>query len=178
MNKLKNQIQEEYGKLTYTYTAYHKMADKNIFLNSLIKIIQISLTAISSTGFLATIISQIVALSWIGGAAAVLSLFLNIYTKDFKLLDDAKIYKNAADELWLLRQKYISLLIDFDDLNIEEIRNARDNLQFETDTINKKYPGTTRYGYKKAQKALKKQEEQYFSEEELDKLLPKELRSK
>ena len=177
MEKLKNEIKEDYGKITYTYTAYHKMKDKNIKINNIIKISQILLTVISATGFLATIIANKIALSWIGGITAVISLFLNIYTKDFKLLDDANTYKDAADELWILRQKYISLLIDFDYLKREEIVSIRDNLLMETDVINKKYPGTTKYGYKKARKALKFNEEQYFSDEELDKMLPQSLRN-
>lgn len=176
MGKLKNQIKEEYGRVTYTYTAYHKMSDRNIKLNSSIKIIQIILTAVSATGFLATIITDRILLSWIGGGAVVLSLFLNIYTKDFRLLDEAQTYRNAANELWLIRQKYISLLCDFDSLTDSEIRKIRDALQENVDDINKKYPGTSSYGYKKAKKALEKQEEQFFSDEELSQMLPKELR--
>lgn len=178
MEKIINQIREEYGKLTYTYTAYFKMHDRNITISKWIKITQIALTAVSATGFLATVITNIIALSWAGGVTAVLSLFINIYTKDFRLLDDAKTYKDAADELWLIRQEYISLLTECTSMKIDDVIARRDALQLKTDSVNKRYPGTNSYGYKKARKALKENDEQFFSDAELDKMLPEELRTK
>jgi len=176
MNKLRKQIEEAFGRVVYTYTAYFKMRDKNLFINKFIKIIQIVLTSLSASGFLALIITNKIALGWIAAITSFVSLFINIYVKDFKLLEDAEVYKKAADELWLVREKYISLLVDIEYLSEKEIMNRRDLLQIEVDSLNKRYPGTSPYGYRKAQKALKSQEEQHFSEKELDLLLPKELR--
>ena len=50
--KLYSQIQEEYGKLVYTYTCHFKMADRLSKRNFWIKWGQIGLSAISTGGFL------------------------------------------------------------------------------------------------------------------------------
>ena len=50
--KLYSQIQEEYGKLVYTYTCHFKMADRLSKRNFGIKWGQIGLSAISTGGFL------------------------------------------------------------------------------------------------------------------------------
>lgn len=80
-NQLKKQIKDAYGKVTYTYTAHHKLADRLENKNRRVKNIQIALTAFSSCGFFASIITNKNALAWLSGTFSVLSLFLNIYTK-------------------------------------------------------------------------------------------------
>ncbi len=174
--KLKSQIKDAYGKVLYTYTAHHKFATRLIKQKNTIKVAQITLTAISTVGFLATIITNQVLLSWLGGITAALSLGLNLYTKDFNLQQDIQKHKDAADDLWDVREKYISLLTDFDILNEDNIREQRDKLQDMVSKINRKYPGTDGKSYAAAQNALQNQEEQTFREGEVDELLPDGLR--
>lgn len=175
--KLKSQLKNAYGKVLYTYTAHHKYVARLIVKKNTIKIVQITLTAISTVGFLATIITNQILLSWIGGITAVLSLGLNLYTKDFNMQKDIQNHKNAADELWDVRESYISLLVDFDILNEEEIRKQRDKLQEVVSKVNRRYPGTDRRSYADAQNALQNDEEQTFNEGEVEELLPAELRN-
>lgn len=174
--KLKSQIKEAYGKVLYTYTAHHKFAARLIKRKNTIKVVQIILTAVSTVGFLATIITNQVLLSWLGGTTAALSLGLNLYTKDFNLQEDIQKHKDAADDLWDVRETYISLITDFDILNEDNIREQRDKLQDAVSKINRKYPGTDGRSYAEAQNALKNEEEQTFREGEVDELLPARLR--
>lgn len=174
--KLKSQIKDAYGKVLYTYTAHHKFAARLIKQKNTIKVIQITLTAISTVGFLATIITNQVLISWLGGTTAALSLGLNLYTKDFNLQEDIQKHKDAADDLWDVREKYLSLLTDFDILNEDNIREQRDKLQDAVSKINRKYPGTDGKSYAAAQNALQNEEEQTFREGEVDELLPNRLR--
>ena len=78
--------------------------------------------------------------------------------------------------MWDVREKYISLLTDFDILNEDNIREQRDKLQDMVSKINRKYPGTDGKSYAAAQNALQNQEEQTFREGEVDELLPDGLR--
>lgn len=87
-NQLKNQIKDAYGKVTYTYTAHHKLADRLENKNRRVKNIQIALTAFSSCGFFASIITNKNALAWLSGTFSVLSLFLNIFSKILYLIFD------------------------------------------------------------------------------------------
>lgn len=84
-NQLKNQIKEAYGKVTYTYTAHHKLADRLEKKNRHVKDTQIVLTAFSACGFFALTVTNKIALAWLSGISSVLSLFLSIYTKEYKI---------------------------------------------------------------------------------------------
>lgn len=77
----------------------------------------------------------------------------------------------------MLREKYISLLTDFCILDENKIVDLRDDLQVQTYEIYKQSPKTDTKSYGDAQKALKYEEEQIFTYEELDKMLPLHLRN-
>lgn len=176
--KLKKQLIDAHGKVQYTYTAHHKIENRITIIDKIVRILQIVLTAVSTCGFLATIITNQIVLSWIGGITAALSLAINLYSKDFKFQTDARAHKDAADELWDIREDYVSLITDFDSMPLDEIKSKRDFLKATVSKINKKYPGTDRCGYMRARKGLKEEEEQTFNEGEAEMLLPTILRNK
>lgn len=70
----------------------------------------------------------------------------------------------------------ISLLTDLN-LSINDITNERDKLMNETHETYLNAPKTDGISYKLAQRALKSEEEQFFTKE-LDNLLPDHLRKK
>ena len=176
--KLKSQIKDAYGRVVYTYTAHHKLANRLKRQIKLIKITQITLTAMSTVGFFATVITNQAVLSWLGGITAALSLGLNLYVKEFDYQKEITEHEAAANALWDVRESYVSLITDFDVMKDDELRCCRDDLQRRVSEINKQYPGTDKRSYCEAQKALQKEEEQTFREGEVDELLPTELRKK
>lgn len=174
--KLYSQIVDAYGRVTYTYTTHHKISDRLIKLKNTIKVVEIILTAVSTVGFLATVITNQILLSWIGGITSAIALGITLYTKDFNLENDINQHKQAADELWEIREAYLSLITDFEILDEKEIRFDREKLSARVSAINKKYIGTDKKGYREAQKALKNEEEQTFNVGEVEKMLPPERR--
>jgi hypothetical protein len=70
----------------------------------------------------------------------------------------------------------VSLLTDFEILEIEEIMRKRDELQERTATVYSNSPRTDAKSYAAAQKSLKCEEEQTFSDEEIDNMLPNSIR--
>ena len=56
--------------------------------------------------------------------------------------------------MWDVREAYKSLLIDFDELTNEEIREKRDDISMAVGRINKKYPGTDAKSFAMAQKNM------------------------
>ena len=166
------QIVDLYGKVVYTYTAHHKIQNRLEGRNKGITVIQIILMAISTVGFLATVITNQYLLAWIGGITSSLSLGLNLYMKDSNLDDQIRKHKDAADALWDVREAYSSLITDFYDLSLNDIRLKRDEIQHIWSEVNRKYPGTDKKGYKEAKKSLKDEEEQTFNEGEVEKFLP------
>ena len=171
---LKNQIKEACGKVIYTYTAHHKLADRLEREDKRLKSWQIILTAASATGFFTKIIADDDISMWVAGISVSISLALNLYAKEYKKQDEIIQHRNAANELWEIRESYVSLITDFEVLEDSEIRQKRDELCHKVSDINRKYPATDRQSYIEAQKALKENEEQTFNEGEVDALLPKE----
>ncbi len=174
---LKIQIKEAYGRVVYTYTAHWKMVDALTTKNRRIKYVQIMLSAISTGGFIGSIITNETALTCIGGIFSTLLLALNLYFKDFNLNADITKHSAAANALWSIREAYVSLLTDFPNMTNAEICARRDELQSMTAEVYKAAPKTDSKSYSVAQKSLKIEEEQFFSESELDMMFPPHLRS-
>lgn len=170
------QLKEAYGRVVYTYTTHLKKLNDLVKKNTVIKYTQIALSAISTGGFLGLIITNEIIFTCIGGLFSTALLALNLYFKDFNLLEEIRQHRSAADNLWMVREDYISLLTDFSVLSNMEIMEERDKLQSRVFEIYKVAPKTDKKSYTEAQKALKSEEEQFFNSEEIDKLLPSHLR--
>jgi hypothetical protein len=149
--KLRQQITDSAGNIPYTFSAHWNIVHRLKKRYMVVKIVQIGLTAVSTGGFLASIIAGIPWLSWVGGLTSTVALGLNLYMLNFNLPDNIKSHTDAANELWDVREAYKSLLIDLDDLEPDEIRIKRDALIERVSQINKKYPGTDDKSFKQAQ---------------------------
>ncbi|HGM1460805.1 TPA: SLATT domain-containing protein [Clostridioides difficile] len=174
--KLESQIREAFGKVTYTQTCHEKINKRLNLYDNRIKIAQIVLSSLTTGSFLVTIITNEKISSIIGAIFSVILLILNAYVKDFNLSEIAQKHRNAADLLWKIREEYVSLLTDFELLEADVIMNKRDELQNRTADIYNRSPRTDAKSYKEAQKALKTDEEQTFSEHEIDVMLPNSIR--
>lgn len=168
--KLESQIREAYGRVTYSQTCHDK------FINRTVKLAQIVLSAITTSGFVVAIFSDDKIASILGAIVSLALLILNTYIKNFDLSGIAQEHKKASDLLWKIREEYVSLLTDFEMLDANAIRNKRDELQERTSEVYSNSPRTDAKSYTAAQKALKTEEEQTFSEEEIDIMLPNSIR--
>jgi hypothetical protein len=175
-NRLKVQIREAYGRLVYTYTTHLKQVGRLDKKNKIVKYCQITLSAISTGGFLGAVFTNSIVMTWVGGIVSTLLLALNLFFKDFNLIEDIRKHRKTADDLWIIREKYISLLTDFDALSDEIIIQKRDELQDNTSEIYKLAISTDVKSYTIAQKAIKEEEEQYFEASQIDRMLPEHLR--
>lgn len=174
--KLESQIREAYGRVVYTFTCHNKIIQRLLTKNNIIKVWQIVLSALTTGSFLATILSEEKIAGVIGAIISITLLILNSYTKNFDLVETAQSHQKAADALWKIREEYVSLLTDFDLLEQAEVMERRDDLQNRTAEIYAQSPRTDAKSYSEAQKALKTEEEQTFSEHEIDVMLPNSIR--
>ena len=170
--KLESQIREAYGRVTYTQTCHDKIISRLLKTNDRIKIWQIVLSAIT----IVAILSEDKIASVLGAIISLVLLILNSYTKNFNLVEEAQEHKVASDALWKIREEYVSLLTDFEILEPESIMKKRDELQERTAEVYSNSPRTDGKSYAEAQKALKNDEEQTFSENEIDIMLPNSIR--
>ena len=156
IDNIKKQIADSAGNALYTYVAHWIIVNRLKKWLAVIKITQIVLTIISTGGFLTLILSKWPWVSWIGAFSSAFSLGINLYLLHFNMPNNIKSHTDAANELWDVREAYKSLLVDFDDLSLDQIRTKRDTLTARVSEINKKYPGTNNKTFAQAQKDINK----------------------
>ena len=93
--------------------------------NDRIKIWQIVLSAITTSGFIVAILSEDKIASVLGAIISLVLLILNSYTKNFNLVEKAQEHKVASDTLWKIREEYVSLLTDFEILEPESVNEKK-----------------------------------------------------
>lgn len=175
---IESQIRECFGRVAWSHKTQEKCADILNRRNNRIKISQIVLSAITTTGIMVSVFGD---QKWVGIITALIStilLALNTYLKNYDLGQIAQKHVDCASNLWNIRETYLSLLTDIkaNAITIAEIIQKRDELQSELHNIYQGAPRSISGAYDEASKALKSNEELTFSDEEIDMFLPKELR--
>jgi hypothetical protein len=139
---------------------------------------QIILSAVTTGGFIAAVFGAGKIGALVGILVSAMLLVLNAYTKNYDLGELAQKHRQAAADLWLMREKYLSLITDLrmGEKPIEVLQTERDDLLEELHSAYSGAPSTTYQAYRKAQEALKRLEDMTFSDAEIDAFLPKELK--
>jgi hypothetical protein len=175
---LEGQLRECYGRVVYTHKTHEKCADILLDRLSSIKLWQIILSALTTGSFISTFFgSGRIGLA-IGVVLSTTLLVLNAYTKNYDLGELAQKHKQAANDIWLVREQFLSLLVDLamGQKPLEALQTERDKLTNALHSVYAGSPNTTYAAYKKAQEALKRNEDMSFSDQEIDAFLPRELR--
>lgn len=175
---MKAQIRDSYGKLVYTYTTHLKQAHIFLTANAVVQWLLIVFSAISTAGLISVIFSFApLVFAIVSGIFTAASLAINLYSRGARLGERAEQHKRVANDLWSIREDYVSLLTDFDGLDETEIRQRRDELKDKVAAIYSSAPITSKRAYRMAQVALKDEEEQYFAPGEVDSMIPEHLRT-
>ena len=175
---LEGQLRECFGRVVYTHKTHEKAADILLTRLSRVKLLQIILSALTTAGFIAAIFGAGKVGAILGVVVSSVLLVLNAYTKDYDLGELAQKHRQAGADLWIIREKYLSLITDLrmGERPIESLQKERDSLLNDLHSIYSGSPSTTYKAYKKAQEALKQFEDMTFSDEEIDAFLPKALK--
>jgi len=175
---LEGQIRECFGRVVYSHKTHEKCTDILLARLSTIKLWQIILSAVTTGGFIAAVFGAGNIAAIIGIIVSTCLLVLNAYTKNYDLGEIAQKHKQAANDLWLIREKYLSLLTDIKMGNKaqSDLIDERETLTNELHSVYSGAPSTNVKAYKKAQVALQQNEDMTFTDEEIDVFLPKELK--
>jgi len=178
MKILESQIRECFGRVVYSHKTQEKCADIVLTLHKRLKLFLIIISAFVTTSLLIKLFGDQEWALMVGVILSTILFGLNTYMKDYDLGEIAQKHTNAANELWDIRETYLSLLTDIkvDQLSINQIISQRDELQKRLFNIYSGSPRTNFKAYKEASQALKVNEELTFSDKEIDAFLPKELR--
>lgn len=175
---LESQLRENYGKIVYSHKTQEKCADILTKRNNRIKNAQLILSALITTGLLVRVFKG---QDWALIVSTILSALqfgLTSFLKEYNLGETIQKHATAALELLDIREQYLSLLTDLKAkiISPEDIIIKREELQENLSKTYKGSPRTFSKAYSSAQKALQKNEELTFSDEEIDNFLPKPLR--
>lgn len=174
---LEGQLREMYGRAAYTHKTHEKMADGYIRRYRFIKTLEILLSALAAGSLLLAVFGDSRVGTIVGAVLSTVLLGFTLYFKEAALGEQAQKHTVVGSKLWGVREALLSLLVDMHDgREIEEIRTERDRLNELLEEIYKAAPRTDGKAYAAAQKALKADEELYFTDAELDRMLPKRLR--
>ena len=175
---LEGQLREMYGRAAYTHKTHQKMADGYVTKYKRIKLIEIVLSAATTTSLLVALFGKSEAATAVGAVLSAILAGCALYFKEAALGEQAQLHTEVGAKLWGAREALLSLLVDLQDGRpVEEVRQQRDRLNAELEDIYKAAPRTNSKAYSDAQGALKNAEELFFTDEELNKMLPKQLRS-
>lgn len=174
---LEGQLREIYGRVAYTHKTHEKMADRYVARYKRIKAGEIALSAVSSGSLIFAVFGDSPTATIIGAVLSTILLGLTLYFKEAMLGENAQKHTEIASKLWGAREALLSLLTDMHDgRDAGAIRSERDKLNAALADVYRSAPRTDDDAYAAAQKALKQQEELFFSDNELDHLLPSNLR--
>ena len=178
MTSLEGQLREMYGRAAYTHKTHEKMADGYIRRYRLIKLVEIGLSALAAGSLLIAVFGDSRIGTVVGAALSTILLGLTLYFKEATLGEQAQKHTVVSSKLWGVREALLSLLVDMHDGRaVEEVRAERDRLNALLEDIYKSVPRTDGRAYAAAQRALKADQELFFTDDELDRMLPKRLRS-
>lgn len=175
------QVRELYGRAAYTHKTHEKQADICYRKYRWQRRGLVAMTAVSSTTFLATLLGLANGERW-GPLAtsfiAVAVTAMNLGIKNFKHGEEMQQHRDAAANVWDVRESYLSLIVDLQAgaCSMQEGTVRRNDLQERYFAILGDAPRTTPKAYEAAQDALKNREDLTFSESEIDQLLPTKLR--
>lgn len=175
---IENQIRDCYGRVVWAHKAQEKCADILNSKNDSIKLWQMILSALTTSGVFGSIVTDEKLIGFATVIVSVILLIMSSYVKKYDLGALAQKHASSAISLWEIRESYLSLLTDIraEILLIDEIIKRRDILQSNLHKIYKGSPRTDNNAYKKATESLNNLNEMTLTDEEIDKLLPKSLR--
>ena len=170
-------IRESFGRVVYSHKTYEKEFEIQGRYAGWLKVANVVILSIGSTGLVSTLINDSHDLLIFGSVFTFLGLALAIFQASFNPEEKAYKFKQTAHQLWQVREKYTCLIADIMNAKVPEgeIIKKRDQLLCDLDLIYKNALPTTSKAYGMASKALKKDEEFTFSDAEINKFLPKDL---
>jgi len=181
MNRTNLQIiRESFGRVVYAHKTHEKDAEISSRCRSRVKWINIILTTLTSGALIKIIITNQMTFIYLSASLSAITLAFIIFQLSFNPEERAERHRQSAKELWYIREKYVNLMADIVDerINDDTVTTRRNEIIEELKLIYKFAPTTSSKAYKKAQKALKINEELTFTNDEIDQFLPDELKFK
>lgn len=172
-------VRESFGRVVYSHKTHEKDRERYTVQAILVKWVNIVLIGLTGGGLVTSVLVGADAYLWASAVLATLALAFNVFQLSFDPATSAARHRDTAKSLIPIRDGYASLLADLKDgLEIQSAQQRRDSLDRVLHDIYQQAPDTSQKAYRRAQKALQLNDEMTFSDDELDRLLPSQLRSR
>jgi len=169
-------IKQKHGNVVYSLKTHEKARERKENYLLWIKWINILLVGSILVVLILQLIFKTDLLNYIGIALSVIEFIFIIIQLNFDLQKDIYEHIKTSNQLWLIREKYLNLLIDIKNgLNKEVISKKRDELDEQLSGIYKNAIKTSNKDYKEASKVLNSDEKPKSDDEEYKNFLPENL---
>lgn len=170
-------IREAFGRIVYTHKTHEKERERLTAYGVVAKWVNIVLCGLTFSGIFVTVGTQEV--GWLVASLilSALSAGFAVFQVSFEPLKAAEAHRAAAKTFLSLRNRYELLIADIADqtLTDDETLARRDSLASESNEAFALAPDTSSRSYRKAQQALKINEDLTFSDDEINAFLPPAL---
>lgn len=176
--ELEAQLRECFGRVAYTHKTHEKQSDLCARAARDLKWWQVVLSAVTTGGLLGVLVADEGTLKVITAAASAVLLAVSTYAKESRQSELSVQHRTTAAELWIIRERYVSLIGDLraGAIGVERARGLRDEYMEQSARVYSSAPRTTAAAYKAAGLALKRDGELTFADAEIDAFLPAPLR--
>ena len=171
-------VRELYGRVAWTHKTHEK--DREIWSGRVCLMRWVNVLLIGITSILATVgaISNNQMVFIITSIFGAVSTAFVVYQLSFNPEKSESEHRMAAKRLLYLRDQYLILIQEAmsNRTPIEQLQNKLESLHRETSIVYEYAPDSSSKAYSAASEALKTKEDLTFSREEIDMLLPEDLR--
>jgi hypothetical protein len=178
MEIIESEIRQIFASIVWNHKIHEKDSDINSFWYNLLEFIKILSSTATTSGLLSCLFVDNFKLKIATTICSAICLFITNFYKiyNFKELKDS--HKASAMEFFELRNETISILSDIKlaHITLDEAILKRNEILNKYHDICKKSLNTSDNAVQKASKSLKTQQDNTFSDNEIDSYLPIELR--
>lgn len=175
---LEDTVRNAFAGVVWSHKTQEKQADMLASRYRWMQTANLIASAITSAGIIAIIKQECLVLDILAAFFSFVSIFLTAYITTFDLQNLITAHKAVASKLIAVRDNYKALILEIklEKTSVDELMVKFNELRRQTDEIYSSAPNTTRRALKMANVALKIDEDNTFSDEEIDRYLPRALR--
>ena len=173
-------VRQEYASVVWTHKIQEKQADIYFKRYNLLESVNIIFASLTSCGIVSTIFGGELCAKIITMFLSFVTLAITAYYKSFNLKSIGYGNKVSANEFLVIRNRLLRIIADIHihRKSCEEIEEDFSRVMETLDNLYVHAGQTTDDAVKMAMKGLKEREEYTYSNEEIDRFLPPQLRGR
>lgn len=169
---------QEFASVVWTHKIHEKQADIYETRYHLIEVINIICASLTAAGVISSIFQDGHIIKVGTALLAFATIFCTAYIKSFNVQEKFAKHRQTAQKLIVVRNNYINLIanIKLKNKTVDELLELYSIISEELHRIYETAPSTTDKAVEKATEALSEKQEYSYSDEEIDRFLPLNLR--